>query len=119
MKLRNSRTEQEYRAQLIKSNYSLFNVEENREFLKILKGIYPQIRTAYIIHWIPEQGEDFYRILINDNIIAKIELDHDYTREPIVENLTIPEYVHGLRMQDQIQLAVALDLARKDLESNK
>ena len=119
MKLIKSRTEQELRAQLIKSNHSLFNSENKQGLLKVIRKIYPQMRAAYIIDWIPEQGEDLYSILINDNIIAKIELDHDYVREPIVEVLTIPEYLHGLRKQDQIQLAVALDLAKKDMGSNE
>lgn len=117
MKLRGSKTEKDFRDRLIESNHSLFSSEDDRKLLRVLKKLYPQMITAYIIHWIPEQGEDFYRILINDDIIAKIELDHDDAMEPVVESMTVPQYLLGLSRINQIQLAVALDLARKDIRN--
>lgn len=76
------------------------------------------MKTAYIVHWIPEQGEDIYKILINDCIIVEIELDHfDVEVEAIVESKTIPRYLQGLSKQSQIKLAVALDLAKQDFKN--
>ena len=119
MKLRGSKTEEDFRAQLIESNRSLFGSEDGRQISGILKKLYPQMITAYIIHWIPEQREDFYRILINDDTIARIELDHDNAMEPVVESITISQYLLGLSRVNQIQLAVALDLATKDMKNNR
>jgi hypothetical protein len=116
VKLSGSKTEQENRELLIKSNLLLFKSEEKQRLLEVIKSSYPGMYTAYIIHWIPEQGEDIYKILINDNIIAKIELDrNNFEVEPIVETITIPQYLKGLSKHNQIKLAVALDLAKQDL----
>lgn len=118
MKLIGSKTEQELREQLIKSNQSLFMSEEKRRLLEVIRSSYPEMNTAYIIHWIPEQGEDIYKILINDSIIAEIELDRYNTEvEPIVDSKTIPQYLQGLSKQSRIKLAVALDLAKQDLKN--
>lgn len=116
MKLIGSPTEQAFRYQLIKSNHSLLYDADRQRFRDILKKICPQMRTAYVIDWIPEQGEDFYVILINDTSIVKIELDHDHSEEKVTWEVTIADYLCGLKKQQQIQLAVALDLARKDLK---
>lgn len=113
MKLIGSKTEHDHMVQLKKSNYSLFN-SENR-LLKVLRNVYPEMKTAYTLDWIPEQEEEIYTILINDNIIAKIELNK-YNDESMVETITVPQYLHGLSKRNQIRLAVAIDLAKKDLQ---
>jgi len=110
--------EQEIREQLKKSNQSLFKSEEKRRLLEVIRSSYPDMRTAYIVHWIPEQGEDIYKILINDSIIAEIELGRFNAEiEPIVVTKTISQYLQGLSKRHQITLAVALDLARQDLKN--
>ncbi|WP_059173291.1 hypothetical protein [Bacillus sp. FJAT-27445] len=117
MKLIGSKTEQEIRKLLIKSNELLFKSEEERRLLEVIKSSCPEMITAYILHWIPEQGEDIYKILINDSIIAVIELDrNNFELEPKVETLTISQYLKGLSKQNRIKLAVALDLAKQDLK---
>lgn len=116
MKLIGSPTEQAFRAQLIKSNHSLLYDDDRQRLRDVLKRIFHQMRTAYVINWIPKQGEDFYEILINDTSVVKIELDQDQSREEVIAVVTIGDYLRGLKKQQQIQLAVALDLARKDLE---
>ncbi|GBG07985.1 hypothetical protein PAT3040_02550 [Paenibacillus agaridevorans] len=118
MKLIGSKLEQEIREQLSISNQSLFESEEKRRLLEVIKSSFPEMRTAYIVNWIPEQGEDIYKILINDSIIADIELDrYSDDFEPIVESKDIPNYLHGLSKQNQIKLAVALDLAKQELKN--
>jgi hypothetical protein len=114
MKLIDSETEKEYRLQLIKSNHSLFNSES--KLLSELRRAYPQLITAYILDWLPEQGEDIYTILINDNIVATIEVEKDGSKESVVELSTVLQYVGRISKQNQIKLAVALDLARKEME---
>lgn len=118
MKLIGSKLEQEIKEQLNKSNQSLFKSEEKRRLLEVIRSSYPEMNTAYIVHWIPEQGEDIYKILINDNVIAEIELDrYNVEIEPIVVTKTISQYLQGLSKQCQIKLAVALDLAKQDLKN--
>lgn len=117
MKLIGSKTEKEYMLQLIKSNHSLLNSES--KLLFELKRVHPQLTTAYILNWIPEQGEDIYTVLINDNVIATIELDRGGSEKSIVELSTVLQYIGRISKQDQIKLAVALDLAGKDMGKNK
>jgi hypothetical protein len=74
------------------------------------------MKTAYFIGHIPEQGEDFYTLLINNDLITKIELDrYNLDIELIIETISIKEYKYGLSKIGQIMLAVAIDLAQKDL----
>lgn len=118
MKLIGSKTEQELREQLIESNHLLFKSEEKKKLIEIIKILHPEMTTAYILDWIPEQGEDIYKILINDNLILEIELDRlNNEFEPIVDTQTIPQYLQGLSKPGQIKLAVALDLAKQGLKN--
>lgn len=103
MKLLGSKLEQELREHLIVSNESLFKSEEKKRLLEVIRSLFPEMKTAYIIHWIPEQGEDIYKILVDDNNILEIELDrYDSQVEPIVEITAISQYIHGLSKQNQI-----------------
>ncbi|SEW51864.1 hypothetical protein [Chitinophaga arvensicola] len=113
MKLINSKAEQDFRIELIKSKDSLFGF--GSRLLPVLKKIHPQMTTAYILDWIPEQGEDIYTILIDDAIITTIELEKNGAVEPIIEIATVVQYLDGLARRNQIQLAVALDLVRDDM----
>jgi hypothetical protein len=118
MKIIESKTEQEIRAELIGSNRSLFSTEEDGRLIEEVYKLYPETKTAYVLHWRVEQGEDLYKVLVNDNVIIEIEIDRVGQSEPIIgKSLTIPQYLKGLKRKDQIQLAVALDLAKKDIEN--
>ncbi|WP_411248444.1 hypothetical protein [Shouchella clausii] len=89
-KLIGSKTEQELREQLIKSKESLFGSEEKKRLLEVLRNIYPKMNTAYILHWIPEQGENIYKVLIDDNMIAVVELNRYNTKiEPEVQLMPV------------------------------
>jgi hypothetical protein len=115
MKLIGSKTEQEFREQLIKSNFSLFNDEDMRGLLDVLWRHFLAIKSAYFLDHIPDQGVDFYKILINTDMIAQIELErHNIEAEPLVELIPIGSYKHGLSKRGQIQLAVAMDLSVKN-----
>ncbi len=119
MKLIGSKTEQDFRKELIKSHKSLFQDEEEQRLLGILKTYFPDMKTAYVIGWTPEQSEDIYRILINTDIIAGIEMDRfNSDTEPLVEKITIHRYKQNVSKMVQIKLAVAMDLAQKFLNSS-
>lgn len=117
MKLIGSKTEQEIREHLIKSNQLLFKSEEKKRLLKVIECEFPEMKAAYIIYWIPEQGEDIYKILINDRFVAEIKLERNNDEvKPKVKTLTVSQYLKGLSKQNQIKLAVALDLVKHDLK---
>lgn len=118
MKRKGSKTEQDFRVQLIKSHTSLFQEASNERLLSVLQKSFPEMRTAYFIGHTPEQGEDLYTILVNTDTIASIELDrYNLDAEPIVGRLSLQDFSKGLSKINQIKIAVALDLAKRYLEN--
>ncbi|WP_246627757.1 hypothetical protein [Paenibacillus solanacearum] len=119
IKLIGSKTEEDIRNQLLRSHKSLFQDEGRKRILSIVRTYFPEMKTAYIIAWTPDQGEDIITFLINNNIIADIEIDRIDTKiEPIIESkLLNNNYIKGLRKIPQITLAIAIELANRDLES--
>lgn len=119
MKLIGSKTEQDMRRQLMCSHDALFSqVPEAITKLRILQNKFPNLLTAYSLHWIPEQGEDIITYLINTDTVAIVETNrHDLNIEPIIETMMLSEYRIGLSKQDRIKLAVALELAQEVLRS--
>lgn len=116
MKLKGSITEKSFADDLIQSHKSLFCDNFYKKLRETLQMNFHDVKTAYFIDYIPEQGEDLYTMLVNHNIIAKIEMSRDDREEkPIVEIIDIDNYKKGLSRIEQIKLAVAIDLAKKDM----
>jgi hypothetical protein len=116
MKLIGSKIEQYYRDILVTANILLFHDNSMKRLLKILQNTFPDMKTAYFIGHTTEQGEDIYTLLINNDLITIIELDsYNLDTEPIIEAMPIKDYKYGLSKIGQIKLAVAIDLAQKDL----
>ena len=117
MKLIGSKQEQEIRSELIKSHKVLYEGNSDKGLLGTLKLYFEGMKTAYILNWIPEQGEDLYTILIDTDIIAKVEINKiNQEDNPIIETFKLKEFQKGLSKLSQIKLAVAIDLAQKDME---
>lgn len=116
MRLIGSKTEEDFRNDLIKSHNLLFTGDLYKELLQVLKTNFPEMKTAYILKHIPEQGEDLYTILVNLDTIATIEISrYSQDEKPIVEISSINDFKRGMSKVQQIELAVALDLAKKDI----
>ncbi|MCP1312007.1 hypothetical protein [Paenibacillus tyrfis] len=117
MKLIGSMTEQYYREQLIELNRSLFHDHSMKRLLGIIQHAFPDMKTAVIIAITPDQGEDMYTILMNNDFIAYVELDrYNLETEPIIETKPVKDYKRGLSRIGQIQLVVAMDLAERNLD---
>ena len=117
MRLIGSKQEQEFRNELIMSHKALFEDDSGNRLLRVLKMYFEGFKTAYIINWIPEQGEDLYTVLIDTDMIAKVEVSKiAQNDEAIVETFKLKEFERGLSKLSQIKLAVALDLAQKDMK---
>ncbi|WP_342480323.1 hypothetical protein NST07_24695 [Paenibacillus sp. FSL L8-0340] len=86
MKLRGTMTEQAFREELSTSRTILFNDISMRRFLNIIREAFPAMKTAYILYWTPEQGEDIITFLVDIHSVIKIELDrYDLKTAPIVD----------------------------------
>jgi len=116
VKLIGSQTENEYRTQLISSHKFLFDSDKQKGILSVLYMRYPEIKTAYILDWIPDQDIEIYKILIDTNLIVVVEVDHDDNgRVFITQEISIKAYKKHLSKTGQIRLAVAMDLAQADI----
>lgn len=108
--LKGTKTEHEIRKQLINSRLIRSNENESKLY-QALKSV-GVFNFAHILHWTPEQGEDIYLVLINDNFIVKIEIDKIGETEPIIDFISLSRYRKGLKKQGQIQLEIAIELSR-------
>ena len=115
MSLTRTKTEIDYREQLICSHKSLYEDEDKKRILSALNTNYPSMKTAYMLDWIPEQGEDIYKILIDSDVVVIVEIDRlDKSSKPFIEDVSIKQYQQKLSKNARIKLSVALDLVRSE-----
>ena len=115
MQLISNKTEARYRAELILSRDELFKKNGAPRLLKILRTNYPDLDSAFVLHWIPEQGEDIYEILINEHEIIAVEISRTKMSDCVARTISVGEFLSQTRSkQKKIKLAVALDLVRSE-----
>lgn len=95
------------KVELQNSMNSLFSGETNAKLLDALNLFFPRIPFAFIVDWIPEQGEDIYEILIDCERIAVIEVP----RKMDVDLANIPLEIFPIGRYENRHLPV--DLRRK------
>ncbi|WP_020412365.1 hypothetical protein [Microbulbifer variabilis] len=102
--------ESDFRKELIRSNDAI--QEPDSKLRKVLTAKGHNTKTAYVLHWIPEQLEDLYTVLISGSYLVDVEIaKYDNSKPPIVERSELKSYMHGLSKSNQVRLAVAKDLA--------
>ncbi|MBY8934410.1 hypothetical protein J1G32_08815 [Pseudomonas fluorescens] len=50
-----------------------FPVRRILGLLEVLRSCFPAINLAFVLDWVPEQGEDIYWVLIDNSRVAMIE----------------------------------------------
>ena len=117
MKLRGTKTEQDFRNELMRLKNLLYTDKSMSRFLNVLKENYPGMKSVLIMDWIPEQDEDIITFLVDTDTIVQIELDRfEIKAEPIISTNQVAETKKSLRKGSQIKLAVAIDLAEQVLK---
>ncbi len=101
--------------------------------LDALRQFEPNLRSAYMLYWIPLEEDIWLKFLVNDSAIVSLHFA-DYTNKYIAPDtrlvdsyknlletkvITLAAYRKGLKQQNQIQLAVALDLASIECAGEK
>jgi hypothetical protein len=119
MKLIGSKLEKEIKEGLIESKQRICNISDNNHLRKALFKIKPNFKTAYILNWFPEQGENIYTIITDDKDIIELEISRvDLSSEPIWEIYNINEYRKQLRGKPaNLRLIIALNLIDEDLRA--
>lgn len=113
MKLRNSATEMKLRDLLVASEAFVLR---NPKIVNFLERVCGAISSAYVLGHTPDQGEDFYVVLVNGITVAKFEIPRlENGGEP--ENLvvtTVEQYRNSIRGRSkQLQLEIARNLSAK------
>ncbi|MDB6372550.1 hypothetical protein [Photorhabdus bodei] len=117
MKLIDSLIEKEYRQQLLQSRKSLF-AGDNPKLLSLLYEVRPETKSAFVLEWVPEQGEDLYTVLLDKELIVTVEISRINSEKLILEEISLEQYEKTLRYKkNKIQLAVALDIISNDIKS--
>lgn len=107
MKSPNSRQEQRLRSELISSNLALL---EGRGCLAaVLKAEGIRLDNAYVIDWIPEQGEDIYFVLASLEEVCVIEIPRDHGTSRI-EKRILSAYRKICTKNQKRKVAIALSL---------
>ncbi|CAH8713351.1 hypothetical protein M5W83_26695 [Paenibacillus thiaminolyticus] len=115
MKLIGSKQEQDFRKELEGSNIVLAQDAKAEAILNVLRTTFGEVKSAYILNWTPEQGEDIFTILVDLDRIAKVEISRVNPSEvPIIETFNLKDFQRRLSKIFQIKLAVAIDLAKKE-----
>jgi hypothetical protein len=112
MKLLGTRTEEEFREQLLKSSDSLLN-GEYAKVGALLMAQFPELRTVFALGHTPEQDEDLFLLLINTDTLVSVDVDRRTGTASFRRHLDLDEYVKRLSQMKRILFAVAVDLARK------
>jgi hypothetical protein len=75
------------------------------------------ISSAFVLNWTPEQAEDLYTVLVNGSKVAWLEVLRESNELVDFQIASVEKYERSLRsQQERIKLAVALDLAIKELD---
>ena len=114
MKLRNSKTEHDLRVELKRSQLALLNAPDKARLLEVVLKSAPDSVSPFILNWIPEQGEDVYVILADQNCVLTIELDRvNVEEEAVVSKTDVRTYESGLGKHARLKLAIAKSLTSK------
>ena len=117
MKLIRSGLEKKYRDELQSSHHALFYDSANRRLLNSIRRAFPKMYSAYVLDWIPEQGEDIFTVLVDDNTVATFELSRLNCELAEAQNVRMTkDYQRALQKHKMIKLLIALELAAENAE---
>ncbi|MEM5342284.1 hypothetical protein [Paraburkholderia azotifigens] len=102
------------RQDLLQSSASLLSGNEADALGRALRRFFPELNHAIVVHWIPEQAEDIYWVLVSRTEIAEIEIPRgNYAEEnpPMLKILDVGAYMKKRHSRDVRQkLEVGLKL---------
>ncbi|WCM94422.1 hypothetical protein M5C99_06805 [Acidovorax sp. NCPPB 2350] len=108
MKLIGSRAEKEMREELVNSNLALQDGSYGR-LVSALKSENIFASMAYVINWIPEQGEDIYVVMASINEVVIVEVPRG-EGDVLLEQVDISLYEGKCSKVQRMKIAVAQDL---------
>lgn len=108
MKLIGSRTEQQMREELIRSNLSLQDGSRSR-LADALRDAGVSVAGAYVLNWIPEQAEDIYVVLVSAIDVVVVEVPRG-EGELLVERQELAKFEDKCSKTLRLKIAVARNM---------
>ena len=103
-----SRTEQEMREELVRSNLTLQDGSYGR-LVEALESADVNVARAYVLNWIPEQAEDIYVVLASAGEVVKVEVPRG-EGQVLLEREELAKYEGKCSKVQRLKIAVARDL---------
>lgn len=114
MKLIGSMVEQKFKEELLRSWKGMCS--EGSVIMPILLDRFGTVKSAFVLGWTPEQGEDIYTLLVNADTVFDFEIERGSGEVLESSVSSLKEYERGPKSKTKrIQLAVALDLTKKGI----
>lgn len=112
MRLIGSKTEHDYREELIASHAFHFSEHSQSQLKEVLRKAGYATENAYVLHWTPDQSEDFFTVLIQGVFLVAVRIERDNPNdEPSVTRHELDVYIKGLSRMHHVRLLVAQELA--------
>ena len=107
--------ESKVRTQLEESAKSLAAGEPNRLLSASVRSVAPWAAFAMVIHWAPDQAEDFYWVLLDEKRIGLFEIPRGplvSIDDVVVEFIEVSVYSKKLSQSYRRKLKVAIELMK-------
>jgi hypothetical protein len=117
MKLIGSRSEQQMRDELVRSNHSLQNGTHGQALVAALESANVNLARAYVLDWIPEQAEDIYDVLVSRDDVLIVEVSRE-SNEVQLERQSLAVYKAKCSKVQRLKIIVAQDLLTKGFQPN-
>jgi hypothetical protein len=108
MKLTLSRSDQQMREELVRSNLTLQD-GSNQRLANILDSEGVNVCKAYVLNWIPEQAEDIYSVLVSAGEVITVEVPRG-DGATLVEREDLARYESKCSKVQKIKIAIAREL---------
>ncbi len=124
MRLKGTMTEQAYRAELQRNHDYIFNTEVGTFLRTCIEQVVGRFITAYTLYWIPDDGTDFFTLLVDGKIIICMEIEYEQYSSlqekgspKLVDysSCTTNDYIKGLSKAHRIKFEVAREMCHKDM----
>lgn len=102
--------------ELLVSKQRILRSDEESPLKYIVLSEFPDVKTAYVVYWIPEQGEDIFHVLINAENLVEIEIARDdKASAPQCRILDLESYRRHLNKVRRRKLDIALRMSEIDM----
>jgi hypothetical protein len=119
MRLIGTKTEADFREQLISSHEHHFSPQSTSGLKNALEAEGHDTSFAFVLKSVSYQDKDLFVVLVSEGYVVNVEINrHDFRTTSPVHRIDLAEYKKGLGNMNQIELLVAHDLMEQKRRAN-